>query len=220
MKRDGIANSFLAGVDPSLVDAIRQRAVVHHHRSGDLVVPEHESRWTGIVLRGMVRVFLRTSSGRQVTLRHAKPGSSIGIGALFGEGSVSAQAVTNCEVLALDSDQVLRLAQDNLSLAFAIAEEASLRLVETHRELVIREEGSVRQRLARQLLHFAGDVRPDEPLVLPMSHEEIADAVGSAREVVSRHLQRFQAEEMLALERGRVRLVDPVRLGRAARQVD
>jgi hypothetical protein len=34
-----------------------------------------------------------------------------------------------------------------------------------------------------------------------MSHEEIADAVGSAREVVSRHLARFQADEMLALER-------------------
>jgi len=131
---------------------------------------------------------------------------------------VSAQAVTNCTVLTLDTHQVMQMARDHVSLAFAIAQETSVRLMETYREVVIREEGSVRQRLARQLLNFAGQVDPSDPLLLPMSHEEIADAVGSAREVVSRHLARFQADEMLALERGRIRIVDPVRLDSNARQ--
>jgi CRP-like cAMP-binding protein len=141
MTDEGIARSFLARVEPSLVEAIRQRAVVHHHRSGDMVVSESEPHWTGVVLTGMARVFLRTSGGRQVTLRHARPGSSIGVGALLGEDTVSAQAVTNCEVLSLDTNQVMELAQHNASLAFAIAEETSLRLMETYREVVIREQG-------------------------------------------------------------------------------
>jgi hypothetical protein len=46
----------------------------------------------------------------------------------------------------------------------------------------------------------------------------VAEAVGCVREVVSRHLARFQYEEIVALERGRIRLVDPVRLDIAARQ--
>jgi len=217
---EGNASSFLAGVDPSVAEAIRQRAVVHHYRSGDTVVSESEPHWTGIVLAGMARVFLTTKGGRQVTLRHARRGSSIGIGALLGEGTVSAQAVTSCDVLSLDTRQVMRLARQHVSLAFAIAEETSLRLRETYREVVIREQGSVRQRLARQLLHFAGQVDPSDPLVLPMSHEEIADAIGSAREVVSRNLARFQADEMLALERGRIRIVDPARLESTARQME
>jgi CRP/FNR family transcriptional regulator len=215
----GISQSFLADVRPSAVEAIRRLAVVYRHRSGDTVVSESE-HWTGIVLRGMARVFLTTKGGRQVTLRHARPGSSIGVGALLGESTVSAQAVTDCEVLSLDTDQVKRLARDDASLAFAIARETSLRLRETYREVVIREQGSVRQRLARQLLHFAGQIDPDDPLGLPLSHEEIADAIGSAREVVSRHLARFQADEMLALERGRIRIVDPVKLDSAARETD
>ena len=37
-------------------------------------------------------------------------------------------------------------------------------------------------------------------------YEELADALGSVREVLSRQLQRFQAEELLTLERGRVTL--------------
>ena len=177
-----------------------------------------DGHWTGIVLSGMARVFLRTPSGRQVTLRHARPGGSIGIGALLGEGAVSAQAVTDCVIMRLDHDQVLRLAEQHASLAIAIAKELSVRLIETYREVVIREQGSVRQRLARQLLHFAGEVdHPERPLVLPMSHEEIADAVGSAREVVSRHLSRLQSEQIVALDRGQVTLIDPIRLEATAR---
>ena len=215
-----VSGSFLAELDSSLVKAIRHRAVVHHHRSGDIVVSEIDGPWTGIVLSGMARVFLRTPAGRQVTLRHARPGGSIGIGALLGESAVSAQAVTNCAVMRLDHEQILRLAERHPSLAIAIARELSVRLIETYREIVIREQGSLRQRLARQLLHFAGEVDPERPLVLPMSHEEIADAVGSAREVVTRHLSRFQAERMLALDRGQITLTDPVRLDQTAKQMD
>jgi CRP/FNR family transcriptional regulator len=75
--------------------------------------------------------------------------------------------------------------------------------------------------LARQLLHFTGHQEErGQAFVLQMSHEELADAVGSAREVVSRHLARFQAEEMVALDRGRITLVDPVRLHETATAIE
>ncbi len=215
-----LASSFLADVDEPVVRAIRRRAVLHHYSSGAAVVSEDEGRWTGILVNGLARVFLTTASGRQVTLRHARPGGSIGIGTVLDGGSVSAQAVTDCEVLALDPVQLARLARGNVSLAFAIATETSLRLMETYREVVIREQGSVRQRLARQLLNLAGEVDPDRPLELPMRHEDLAEAVGSAREVISRHLAQLQNEDMVALDRGRIRLVDPVRLDLAARQAE
>ena len=218
---NGLAGSFLASVDPSIVDAIRQRAVVHHHPSGSIVVSEEDGDWTGIVLSGMARVFLRTPDGRQVTLRHARAGGSIGVGALLGEGTVSAQAVTDCRVMRLDHEQVVRLAEQDSRLALAIATELTVRLTETYHEMVVRERGSLRPRLARLLLHLAGEHEPaEQPLVLPMSHEELADAVGSAREVVSRHLARLQSEDIVALDRGRITLVDPVRLHETAKRLD
>jgi CRP-like cAMP-binding protein len=216
---DGLRPGFLANLDPSLTELIRQRAVVHHYPSGGMIV-EANGRWTGIMLSGMARVFLRTPGGRQVTLRYARQGGSIGIASLLGEDTVSAQAVTACVVMELDPAQVTELARTHASLAVAIARELSTRLLETYREILVREQGDVRQRLARQLLHLAGEVDPERPLVVPMSHEEIADAVGSAREVVSRHLSRFQAERMLALDRGRITVVDPAGLHDAATDLD
>jgi len=185
-----------------------------------MVVSDAEHHWTGIVLAGMARVYLTTLAGRQVTLRHARPGSSIGIGAVLGDAGVNAQAVTDCHVLALDTERMRSLAQRHSSLALAIGQELSARLTETYLEIVIREQGTLRQRLARQLLHFAGEIEPEQPMVLPMSHEALADAVGSTREVVSRHLQRFQSERVLELRRGHIRLVDPVSLLATVEQGD
>jgi CRP/FNR family transcriptional regulator len=215
---DGFAAGFLANLESSVLEDIRRRASVHHHRVGDIVVSEADGPWTGIVLSGMARVFLRTSGGRQVTMRHARAGESIGIGAVLGEGAVSAQAVTDCVVMKLDRGHLLRLAEERPAVAMAIARELSVRLIETYREIAIREQGSVRQRLARQLLHLAGVSEPRDLLRLSTSHEELAEAVGSAREVVSRHLERFQVEGMVELERGRITIVEPNSLEIAARR--
>ena len=221
MKQAGsLGGSFLAALEPSLADAIRQRAAVHHHRSGDTIVSESEGRWTGIVQSGIARVYLLTEAGRQVTIRHARRGDTIGIAGLLGESRVSVQAVTDCAILKLDPEHVLRLARTHPALMLAIAREVTAVLFDTQREIVIREQGSVRQRIARHLLTVAGEFDPDEPLVVPMSHEDLADSVGSAREVVTRHLDRFQAEGIVTLDRAQITLLDPAGLHDAANPAD
>jgi len=212
--------SFLANLQPSLVDSICQRAVVHHHPRGETIVSEAEGRWTGIVLSGVARVYLRTEAGRQITIRHPRRGDTIGIAALLGESTVSAQAATACAVMQLDPEQVLRQARTHPALGLAIAREVSAVLFDTQREIVIREQGSVRQRIARQLLTFAGESDPNEALVVSMSHEDLADSVGSAREVVTRHLDRLQAEGIVTLDRAQITLLDPDGLHEAAQQAD
>ena len=138
-------------------------------------------------------------------------GTPSGSPRLLDESAVSVQAVTDCAVMQLDHEQVLRLARTYPALALAIASEVTAVLLDTQREIVFREQGSVRQRIARQLLTFAGEFDPEEPLVVPMSHEDLAESVGSAREVVTRHLDRFQAEGIVALDRAQITLVDPIR---------
>jgi CRP-like cAMP-binding protein len=214
--RSALVDSFLANVDPRVVDAVTRRAVVQRAEAGAVFLSETDAQWTAIVLSGMARVFLRTPSGRQVTLRTATAGGSIGVAAVFASVSISAQAITNCELLRLDTKTLVKLAHAHPDLAMAIAHEVSLRLIETYGEIVIRAHGSVHQRLARQLLRLSSVRGPRRHLTVTMSHSDIADAVGSAREVVTRHLQRFQTEGMLRLERGRVTIVDPVRLHEAA----
>lgn len=65
------------------------------------------------------------------------------------------------------------------------------------------------QRLAEFLLE---ECSLEDSLVLHLTHEKIANHLGTAREVVTRMLRYFQAEGMVSLRRGVVEVTDKARL--------
>jgi CRP/FNR family transcriptional regulator, cyclic AMP receptor protein len=87
-------------------------------------------------------------------------------------------------------------------VGWALAEELNRRLYETLQQTAINTFGSVKQRVAAALLDLASaQQRPQDRLVAQVSQQELADAVGSVREVVARALRDF-----------RLSIVDPIRL--------
>ena len=61
---------------------------------------------------------------------------------------------------------------------------------------------SVHNRLARNLLN-----RADAEGVVSMTHEELALDIGSAREVVSRHLKLLEQQGLISTGRGQIRIL-------------
>ena len=57
----------------------------------------------------------------------------------------------------------------------------------------------------------------EETEVLKITHEKIADHLGTAREVVTRMLRYFQGEGMVRLSRGTVEILDEKKLGQLAK---
>ena len=75
--------------------------------------------------------------------------------------------------------------------------------------------GSVRQRLARALLEFRDQAGADL-FSMPVTHQELAQRLGTVREVVSRNLGRFQSEGVLRLAGRELQLLDRATLEREA----
>ena len=65
------------------------------------------------------------------------------------------------------------------------------------------------KRLAKFLLEESA---LEQTTVLKITHEKIANHIGTAREVVTRMLRYFQGEGMVALARGTVELTDVEKL--------
>lgn len=86
------------------------------------------------------------------------------------------------------------------------------RLRDTTAELLLRVHGSVRQRIARQLLDLAADSGEGDPVVVAVTHAAIADAIGSQREVVSRVLGDMGKAGAIDLARNRITISDPLKL--------
>jgi CRP/FNR family transcriptional regulator len=110
--------------------------------------------------------------------------------------------------------------QTDPAVARACAEELARQLIWSFDEIADQAFLSVRQRVARQLLDLA--VHDDEgALVARISQQELADAIASGREVVSRALHELQRAGLVSSTRAGIVVSDPVGLSdeasRAAR---
>jgi CRP/FNR family transcriptional regulator len=75
---------------------------------------------------------------------------------------------------------------------------------------------TVSERVARHLLDLAAGTRRADRLIVRTSQRELADAVGSVREVVVRTLRDLRERGIVRTERGIIVIVDPERLARVA----
>ena len=108
-----------------------------------------------------------------------------------------------------------RAARDDSAIAWAFAEEAVHRLYDVLEELAGNAFATVRQRVARHLLDLAA-ARPAAAgrVTALVSQQDLANSVGSVREVVARVLAELRAEGLVLTSPGRVEILDPVRLSR------
>ena len=83
-------------------------------------------------------------------------------------------------------------------------------LYEALQQTAVNTFGSVRQRIAGHLLDIASaEQRPNGELMARVTQQELADAVGSVREVVARVLRDFRRSGLVATRTDSVRVLDP-----------
>jgi CRP/FNR family transcriptional regulator, cyclic AMP receptor protein len=171
-----------------------------------------------LVLDGLIRVFLVSEAGRQVTVRYARPGETLGLVHLFGrQTDVRAQAITPTRVWAVPPARLRALADQHAVLATAIAEECALRASDAMEELALLTFGSVRQRVARHLLDLAAARPHAGELVAGVTQQQLADAAGTVREVVARVLKQLHQAGVTAGSDGGIVIRDAARLDVEAR---
>jgi CRP/FNR family transcriptional regulator, cyclic AMP receptor protein len=153
----------------------------------------------GMVLRGTARSFLTASDGRQLTVRYARRGALVGkFWDLSGDHApLGTQAVTDCTVLEFDVDAFSRCAATQVSMASAIADALARRLEDIYATVGDSAFGSIRQRIIRHLLALAQPASRDTEATVQVSQQQVADAIGSSREVVSRQLAELRSEGLI-----------------------
>jgi CRP/FNR family transcriptional regulator len=190
-----------------LVDTIRISVP-----AGALISRDDESPRVIVVISGLLRVFLHSPEGRQVTVRYARSGDVAGLPFALGwPAATSVQAVTSTSVAAVRADTLRSLLASDAGVGRACAEEMARQLGRALDDLSEQAFLPVRRRLIRHLLDLA-TVGAGSQLVVSANQQELADAVGSVREVVTRTLRALRDEGSIRTARDRVILVDPVRL--------
>lgn len=199
-----IDGSFMGSLSEQTRALLLARARLLRLPPGHLLI-DGRGNFAGVVVSGLLRVCSDDGDGRSVTYRNVARSEAVGIGALLDQADdIWVQTVTHSRVLSIDLRVVADLRTQDAAFNLALARETLQRLRDTSRELLVRVHGSVRQRVARQLLDLAAEAGSAEPVTVRVSHETLAANLGSRREVVTRVLGELEHQGLI--ERGRNRV--------------
>lgn len=164
---------------------------------------------------GSIRVQLTGSTGREVTLYRVVSGHSciLTTACLLGGDDYPAEAwaETPVSAIAIDRGAFQSAVERSPDFCRFVFQSFSQRLAEVIRRMDEVMFASIDSRLAGCVL-----AAQRRGALASMTHQDLAVELGTAREVVSRHLKRFEAQGLLHLGRGHIEVVAPAELERLA----
>jgi CRP/FNR family transcriptional regulator, anaerobic regulatory protein len=168
-----------------------------------------------LLLDGRVRVQQVSAGGREIVLYRVAGGESciMTTACLLSQDAYNAEGVTETPVTAVavpraTFDDLMARSAGFRRFVFAHYANRITDLLQVVEEVAFER---IDKRLAQRLLALA-----DDEGQLSATHQELATELGSAREVVSRHLKEFQRRGWLEPARGRIHLADRGALERLA----
>ncbi|WP_420236976.1 Crp/Fnr family transcriptional regulator [Telmatobacter bradus] len=199
--------ALLSGLSQPELQMLASRTVRKLFSTGELLFSEGEPcHGLHIIARGKVRIFKTSMSGREQVLAVNTPGESVAEVPVFDGGPfpASAVAIEDAEIAYISRRDFQAYCMEHPEVALKVLQVVGTRL----RRLVgIIEELSfttIRQRLIAALVKLAQSegtktARGIE-FQLPATHQELANQLGTVRELISRNLMRLQAEGLLDVD--------------------
>ncbi|MDO6459933.1 Crp/Fnr family transcriptional regulator [Granulosicoccaceae sp. 1_MG-2023] len=165
-----------------------------------------------LVTHGSVKVVQHADDGREIVLYRVQDGESclLTTACLLSGEDYAVSAITECETraLALPADTFNTLLDTDKDFRHYVFRHYSARMSDFIRLVRELAFGNLDRRLRHCLLERAGNTGH-----ISMTHQALADELGSTREVVSRRLKEYENLGWIRLHRGEIELLDTQGLG-------
>jgi len=182
-----------------------------------------DGRDVHVLMSGRVKIYALSPVGRAVTLWFCLPGEIFGLAEMARSSprTVYAEACTDAEVLILPCDRLRTLLLSDATTAMQLVDMLSCRLRQLSDVMLNLIADDVNTRVAKLLLRLhARYGRALETggylLDLPLTHQEMADMIGTTRQSVSSAVTLLRQRGLLTTTDHRLCLTDPERLAELA----
>lgn len=178
-----------------------------------------------ILLEGSVKISLNSSDGRKMILRIAKPVELLGLTSVLSGASydITAETVFPCRFASIPRRMFLDFLTRNPVAYQALARMLSWEMSRACEQMrIIGLSSSAAVRLARLLLSWSASARPREGrirLSVPLTHAEIGECIGVARETASRAMIELRQRGLIEVRGSVVHIANRFDLAAFAHQV-
>jgi CRP/FNR family transcriptional regulator len=203
-------NPYLKSLEPEARKELNEYARIHHIKKNTIISrPGSGCGSFPLVISGEIRVYEHDAGGREITLYRIEPGEScvLTITCIVSESDFPAYAVTekHSEIISIPAPVFRRWVREYASwqnYVFFLMNRRFKELINVVNEITFRR---VDHRLYEYLIH---SFKKEKRTIIEKSHNEVANEIGTAREVVTRMLKDLRHEGILELERKKIILKD------------
>jgi CRP-like cAMP-binding protein len=160
-----------------------------------------------LVTSGRVQLYRTTRDGRRFVIATLGPGTMFGEASLLGGQGPDTRAVAleATNVWVMPGRQALELSSTEALFGFGLVQAIGQRVMEAENRLEQMAYGTISARLAALLLELGRD---DPKNVVRVTHQELADMLGTWRETISKTLQDFRRQGLVASGRRQLVILD------------
>jgi CRP/FNR family cyclic AMP-dependent transcriptional regulator len=191
---------------PALKDFEAVRSPATYSAGALLFLEKQGPRGVFVLCAGEVKLSISSSAGKRLILRIARPGEILGLMATMSGSpyEVTAETLHPCQVAFIRRDDFLHFAAKHPEVYQGAVKQLSTLYSEACEQLrTVGLSASAPEKLARLLLDWSAeskDTKQRVPIRLPLTHEEIAEFIGTTRETVTRTLSEFKSRQLVARE--------------------
>ena len=207
---------LFSGLSDSEFDSLEHIFLEKSYRKNQVIFLEEETgNYMYIVLSGKVKVSKSTHSGKETILAIHQPGDFFGeMSLLDGRTSpATVSAMEDCRIVSIGRSDFNQHLMGNDKVVHQIIQVLCSRLRAVWGQIQTLSYSSAEARIRSTILHLSRKHGiPDARGILinlKITHQELAELVGTSRETVTRTLARLQKKGVLSVENRRMILKDP-----------
>jgi CRP/FNR family transcriptional regulator, cyclic AMP receptor protein len=214
--------NFFERLTPSELEFLESRSRVRTlPPRAPVYLPADQADSVLLLAEGRVKLCHLTPDGKQSILAFIDPGELFGELSLIADGTRDeyAETVEASTIVLIPGEAMQKLLEQRPDVTLGITKLIGLRRRRIERRLKNLLFRSNRERLTHLLLElveqYGRQTADGVRLALPLSHQELANIIGSTRETVTVLLGELQSERLLTVGRRKITIRDVERLARS-----
>lgn len=198
------ALTALRDEDPAFDKSITTQRYEH---GTTIATPDALAQRMYVLMSGKANMVCTNNEGRRLVIATLEPGAVFGEGALdsTGDANVFAEAVDDVAVWVIPSGEARNMTMQYPILGWGLLQTYGLRLLQVENSLEDVAYKKLPERLATLLVDLDDD---SSGVIKGVSHQALADRLGTYRETVSAILRDFKRQGLVELGYRRIRIVD------------
>lgn len=194
---------------PELIEKLYEHSIIREYEPGSVILNENASiRSIPIVVKGILRVIRTEEDGREILLYYIKAGESCimsFLGGMHNETSkVRAEVEEKAKILFLPISKVSLFIKEHpewLDYIFRLYHTRFEELLDIVNAISFKKVDERLLSLLQKKQELSGNH------VIPITHEQLANELGTARVVISRLLKQLEESGRVQLGRNRITLM-------------